>query len=53
MTTLSTPFAALERHEVEVRRAIAEAIVAEIEADLREEPLGAGYDEGPVLEHEP
>lgn len=53
MTALSPPAAALEEHESEARHAVAEAIVAEIDADLREEPLGAGYDEGPVLEHEP
>jgi hypothetical protein len=42
-----------EEHEVVVEAAIAEAIDAEIDADLVEEPLGSGYDEGPVLEHEP
>jgi hypothetical protein len=53
MTALSPPLATLEEHEAEAQHAVAEAIVAEIESDLREEPLGAGYDEGPVLEHEP
>ena len=42
-----------EEHELDVERAVAEAIAAEIECDLAEEPLGSGYDEGPVLEHEP
>jgi len=38
---------------LEMGKPIAEAVAAEIEADLADEPLGAGYDEGLVLEHEP
>ena len=45
--------AVADEHEAAVERAIAEAVAAEIEADLADEPLGAGYDEGHVLEHEP
>jgi len=50
--TTATAIAA-DQHELEVERAIAEAIAAEIDAELLDEPLGAGYDEGLVLVHEP
>jgi hypothetical protein len=53
VSTPSPPVAAPDEREFEARYAVAEAIVAEIDADLCEEPLGAGYDDGPVLEHEP
>jgi len=48
-------------HELETQAAVAEFVAVEIESELRDwpapaptdEPLGAGYDEAVVLEHEP
>jgi len=48
-------------HELEMQAAVAEFVATEIESELRDwpapapadEPLGAGYDEDVVLEHEP
>jgi len=48
-------------HELETQAAVAEFVAEEIESELRDwpapappdEPLGAGYDEAAVLEHEP
>lgn len=41
-----------EEHDLAVREEVAELVAAELDAEL-DEPLGAGYDEGPVLVHEP
>jgi len=48
-------------HELETQAAVAEFVAEEIESELRDwpvpapadEPLGTGYDEAVMLEHEP